>query len=83
MDGDCQEVILVGAHKFFLLYEGSAILKDIGEMKNGEEKRVLLTCFNKHLQEEFNVLTYCRTDLTSFDINLKCKMIDRCILIRL
>ena len=82
MDGDCQEAILVGAREFFLLYEGSAILKDVGETENFR-KRVLSTCFNKHLQEEFNVLTYCRTDLMSSDINLKCKMIDKCILIRL
>lgn len=39
---------------------------------NEEIKRVFLTCFNKHLNEMFEVLIYCKTYLMSCD-----RMIDR------
>lgn len=48
MEG-CKAAILVGAHEFFLLYKGEAVLKSVQDTEYKEGiKCMFFTCFNKH-----------------------------------
>ena len=57
-------------------------MKPVENAKYDEDKRVFLTCFNNQSNETFEVLTYCKMDLTSNDRGVKCRMIDRNVLKR-